>query len=117
MRKCRMEKYQVLKDISFNDVWELEPGQFKDECIKQLINCGFIKEKKQRFYQVGQRFKHGGDLYILGRSGYNQVILINLDDGNAWSFRGGKVEDIEKITEEEFSKITGSTYKFELVEE
>lgn len=110
-----MEKYKVLKDITFNDVLELEPGQFKDECIKRLIDCGFI-EKRQRFYEMGQRFKHGRDVYILSRLDKDRVILINLEDGNSWRFRGCAVENDEKITETEFSEITGRENKFELVE-
>lgn len=112
-----MKKYQVLKDITFYDVLELEPGPFKHECIKRLIDCGRIKEKKQTFYKLGQRFRCGDDLYILSRLDIDQVILINLEDGNAWRYGGGAVEDDKKITEEEFSKLTGSEYKFELVEE
>lgn len=108
-----MKKYQVLKDITFNDVLELESGQFKDQCIKRLIDCGFIKERKQRFYNVGQRFRNGTDLYILGRIEQDRVILINLEDGNAWSFRGCVVQDDKKITEEEFSRLTTND-KFEL---
>ena len=113
-----MEEYQVLKDITFDDVWELEPGQFKDHCIKRLIDCGFI-EKKQKFYKVGQRFRNGADLYILARSHQNRVILINLEDGNAWRFGSCDVEEDEKITEKELSKITGkdSSSEFELEKE
>ena len=57
--------------------------------------------------------------YILGRieTGPQRVILINLEDGNAWRFRGCSVKDENRITEEEFSKITGREDEFELVEE
>ena len=109
-----MEKYQVLKDSTFDDVLGLEPGQFKDQCIKRLIDCGFIKEKKQKFYKEGQRFKHGGECYILSRLAVNQVILINLKDGNAWHYGGCSVENTQKITEEKFLKITtGNKFKLE----
>jgi hypothetical protein len=58
--------------------------------------------------KVGDKFKYTGFnwKYILARLSNNEVILININNGNRWS-NAVKVVDSHKITESEWEKLTG----------
>lgn len=120
-----MAKYKQLKEITLNDVLEIEDIAVRDVCMALLLQCGFI-EKEGKQYHWGQRFLYGergtGLKYILASVNYKQVSLIQYEGkercGGRWT-EPISVEDANAITEEEFDLITGktSTRYFTLIEE
>lgn len=56
--------------------------------------------------QVGDVFVYNSHLYMICRCGYNEVILVALDDGNWWNDPHNVKEDMD-ITEDEFNEIIG----------
>lgn len=76
--------------------------------------------KSGKLYHVGQRFKYGGETYILASVGNNKVNLINKDDGRRYSVEGVKINDTRKITEKQMQQLVDAfliAWKdFELVE-
>jgi len=70
-------------------------------------------------YHVGQRFRvpqlEPTDTYMLCQVRPNEVTLIHLGSANRWR-EPINVKAPNAITKEEFEKIAGTEYKFELVE-
>jgi len=73
--------------------------------VNWLITKGFLKEKEEKFYHIGQRFCCGTTEYILASLNYQEGLLINLKEGTRLTKNGVRVCDLQKITQEEFDKI------------
>ena len=61
-------------------------------------------------HQVGNRYTHNGNVYILASSGaYNHVLLINLSNG--WTYGAPyPVKNWDNISTEEWSKISDNKF-------
>lgn len=67
-------------------------------------------EELENTYKVGDIFIKGKEYYILSQVGHSMMCLIHIRDGNRWR-DPIKVDDVCKITKEEFNKIGASYFK------
>lgn len=77
-------------------------------------HLSYIIKPATEYFNTGLTVKRGQHIYIdmskyiIGGIGANEVILINLDDGNR--FTGSlRVQDYQEITEDEFNSLVGGT--------
>lgn len=118
------QEYKQLKDIKFADILGLEDGSFRNRCIAQLLECGFIK-KAEKTYHIGQKFRnvcegmYCGDTYILAQVDSGKVTLITIsgkDAGNRYT-EPIEINSPSNITADELKKLSGDTGFFELIDE
>lgn len=72
-------------------------------------------KKEEKFYHTGQHFKLESAEYMLAEIGMNKVVMVNIKGTSLWGTRK-KINNPEKITEEEFAKIVCSR-AFTLIED
>lgn len=137
------DKVKVLRkakhmELGWNEMWLELKDKFigKTFIIKEIEDTGialrykkddictwhfpyFILEKVKHVYHRGQRFEHNGEAYILAKTNNSELTLINMENGNRWSYNV-KVKSIMAVTEKELTEIIGRYSQrgaFELIEE
>lgn len=50
--------YKQLKEIKLQDILDLGEGQLRQECLRRLIDCGFIEEKKPEWERITLKDLH-----------------------------------------------------------
>jgi hypothetical protein len=97
--------------------WE-DDKEFRGFCHRcvitpQLEDAGFIKEKKpEKFYSIGQILvvDYYGEIAAAQiqacPNAFGKIFLAHLGTGTSWGLSETEVENVRKITEEEFAKIT-----------
>lgn len=69
-------------------IYEAFYKEMRSACDKKqnaLFDEIFGKDEVEKFYKIGQRFQRNATIYILAHCGDNDIVLINLDNGNLWA--------------------------------
>ena len=107
------EKYGFYNYVPAEDFDEImEYVETKEGWIEFLIDEGFIEEIKEpeETYKRGDCFKYTDIYMLVSGVDYNNLHLVNLRDGNGWTYTCTKVKNINKVTEEEMQKITSGQF-------
>lgn len=77
------KQYKQLKDIRLKDILDLASGPFRNECIQELIQCGFIEEEKSEWKEINlrslDRIRPGVTLKRIIKSGHESIIDVLSD--------------------------------------
>jgi hypothetical protein len=78
--------------------------------VTKAINDGYLKPDRVR--NIGQIYHYGENYMLLCQCDHNEVALIDLDDGNRWTFPV-EVKDPYDISDDEWTEITGGVTSVE----
>lgn len=88
--------------------WETKAFSVWEGCRGPLSFYSSAEYRRRpKTYKIGQYFRieNFDTVFLLSRTGFSEINLINLQDGNFWTTDSVKVENIWSITEREFDQL------------
>lgn len=106
-KEIKKEKYEV--SVSFiKEAHNAACSEWKRKLEAKFPEV-FVEEKT---YKVGNKFKLGGETYLLARTGEGmKVVLIELESGNIYTYSVA-VKSQQKITVDEMNALTADNFTY-----